>query len=313
MGPERRAKEKEMVRVRAEYFSIRQICESGQCFRLERLEKQASEGEDSPETNRERAGSAGLDADGEESYALCALGRYLEIRQNGDEIFFDCTRQEFEKVWKNYFDLDEDYGKIIASIDRQDAWLTRAAAHGSGIRILRQDLWEMIVSFLISQQNNIRRIRRCIDLLCKTFGEEKRTKQGRRYYDFPGAQALAAASPEELRACNLGYRSRYIHETAGCIARGEADLAQIRALPHEQARQELMKLCGVGVKVAECVCLFGLHHTQAFPVDVHMDRVLAGRYPQGFPFEQYQKNAGIMQQYLFYYDLKKGGEKESGI
>lgn len=303
--------EKRMVKVTTDYFSIRQICESGQCFRLERLEKQ-TQGRESLSAP-DRGESVWPDADGEERYALTALGRYLEIRQKGEELSFDCTRQEFGQVWKHYFDLEEDYGKIIASIDRQDAWLAGAAAYGSGIRILRQELWEMIVSFLISQQNNIRRIRKCIDLLCRRFGEEKRTLQGRIYFDFPTAKALSEASLEELGACNLGYRSRYIHETARRIAEGEVDLEQIKTLSHEKAREELMKLYGVGVKVAECICLFALHHTQAFPVDVHINRVLAGRYPQGFPFEQYQGYAGILQQYLFYYDLKKGGEEERHI
>lgn len=272
-----------MVRITKDYFSIRQICESGQCFRLERLE-----GED------------GFD----EIYGLTALGRYLEIRQKGNEITFDCSSREFDRVWKNYFDLEEDYGKIIGSIDPQDAYLLRAADYGSGIRILRQDLWEMIVSFLISQQNNIKRIRKCIDLLCRTYGEERQTENGRVYHDFPSAEALSGVPLEDLYACNLGYRSRYIHETSLSIVRGEVDLEAVKAMGHEEAREKLLKLCGVGVKVAECICLFALHQTQAFPVDTHINRVLNTWYAQGFPFERYKGYAGTLQQYIFYYDLK---------
>lgn len=271
-----------MVRITKDYFSIRQICESGQCFRLERLDQ--PDGED-------------------EIYGLTALGRYLEISQKGNEITFGCTPREFDQVWKNYFDLEEDYGKIIGSIDPQDAYLLRAADHGSGIRILRQDLWEMIVSFLISQQNNIKRIRKCIDLLCRTCGEERQMENGRVYHDFPSAEALSDVPLEDLYACNLGYRSRYIHETSLSIVRGEVDLEAVKTMGHEEARERLLKLCGVGVKVAECICLFALHQTQAFPIDTHINRVLSTWYPQGFPFERYKGYEGTLQQYIFYYDL----------
>ena len=278
-----------MVRITKDYFSIRQICESGQCFRLERLDESDEE---------------------EETYGLTALGRYLEIRQSGKEITFDCSHQEFEQVWKSYFDLEEDYGKIIDSIDREDDYLLRAADYGSGIRILRQDLWEMIVSFLISQQNNIKRIRKCIDLLCKTYGEERQTESGRVYYDFPSAKVLCDAPLEDLYACNLGYRSRYIHETSLSIARGEVDLEAVKAMKHEAAKEELLKLCGVGVKVAECICLFALHQTEAFPIDTHINRALRAWYPRGFPFERYKGYEGTLQQYIFYYDLKTAGVRK---
>ncbi len=274
-----------MVNITKDYFSIPQICGSGQCFRLERLEGE------------------------EEIYGLTAMGRYLEIRQAGNSITFDCSEQEFEQIWKNYFDLEEDYEKIIGSIDREDEYLLRAADYGQGIRILRQDLWEMIVSFLISQQNNIKRIRKCITNLCEKYGEKRQTPKGRIYFDFPDAQALAAVPLEELYACNLGYRSRYIHETSLSVVRGEVDLEAVKAMGHEEAKKELMKLCGVGVKVAECICLFALHQTEAFPIDTHINKALAAWYPQGFPFEKYRGYEGTLQQYIFYYDLMKGRER----
>jgi 3-methyladenine DNA glycosylase/8-oxoguanine DNA glycosylase len=275
-----------MVSITKDHFSIRQICESGQCFRLERL-------------------------DGEEDiYKLTALGRYLEIRQRGNEIAFDCPPQEFDRIWKDYFDLDTDYGRFIHSIDREDAYLLEAARRGSGIRILRQDLWEIIISFLISQQNNIKRIRKCIDLLCKNYGEKKQTEKGQVYYGFPGPEALSKVPLEDLYACNLGYRSRYIHETSLSVAQGKVDLEAVKAMGHEEARAELLKLCGVGVKVAECICLFALHQTQAFPIDTHINQALKAWYPQGFPFERYKGYEGILQQYIFYYDLAKGRKRE---
>lgn len=272
-----------MVNITKDNFSIRQICESGQCFRLERLSEISSE-----------------------RYALTALGQYLEMEQKQNEISFDCTPEEFEQVWKGYFDLEEDYGKIISLIDSEDAYLLKAASYGSGIRILRQELWEMIISFIISQQNNIKRIRKCIDLLCKKYGEEKHTEAGKIYYAFPAAEALAAASLEDLYACNLGYRSKYIQKTAQSIVSGEVDLEAVREMNYEAAVEELCKLNGVGVKVANCVCLFALHKTEAFPVDTHINKVLREQYPDGFPFEKYKGYEGTLQQYIFYYDLKEG-------
>ena len=276
-----------MVTITKDNFSIRQICESGQCFRLEKLEH-------SEEKPAEKCG---------EYYALTAFGNYLEIGQEGNRLFFDCTQEDFEKLWKDYFDLEENYEQIISSIDKEDTYLLNAAAYGSGIRILRQDLWEMIVSFIVSQQNNIKRIRKCISFLCQKYGEKKVTDSGKAYYDFPQAEVLAEASLEDLYACNLGYRSRYIHETATSIAKGEVDLRAVKEMDYQTAKAELMKLCGVGIKVAECICLFALHKTEAFPVDTHINRVLAKQYPLGFPFDRYKGYEGTLQQYIFYYDL----------
>lgn len=269
-----------MVKIRSGNFSISQICRSGQCFRM------AERGEA---------------ADG--IYSLVAAGRYLELRQEGDEILFDCPQADFDEVWKKYFDLETDYARIIASIDEEDVYLVSAAGFGSGIRILRQDLWEMIISFIISQQNNIRRIRRCIDLLCRQYGERKQTGKGVVYYGFPTPETLAGAEMEDLCACNLGYRSRYVHETAVSIRNGEVDLEALHGMDYPSARAELMKLCGVGAKVADCICLFALHKTEAFPVDTHIHQVLEARYPGGFSFEKYGQYVGVLQQYMFYYDL----------
>lgn len=278
-----------MVVIKNEHFSVRQICESGQCFRLELLKEWE-------------------EADGKvhRKYGLPAFGRYLEIGQCGQTVDLSCTQEEFEAVWKGYFDLEEDYGKLIASIDPEDTYLCRAAAFGSGIRILRQDLWEMIISFIISQQNHIGRIRKCVRLLCERYGAQCEKENGEIYYAFPAPESLAEAGDEELYACNLGYRSRYVRETAASVCRGEVDLAAVAAMDYEDALKELQKLSGVGAKVANCVCLFALHNTEAFPVDTHINKVLREQYPAGFPFERYAGYAGSLQQYIFYYDLMSG-------
>lgn len=210
-----------------------------------------------------------------------------------------------EDFWRRYFDLETDYGKIKARIPEEDPYLTQAARMGWGIRILRQDLWETIVTFIISQQNNIPRIRRCVRSLCERYGRERVNFRGESYHAFPGPKELARAKLEELKACNLGYRARYILESARMAAEGRFSLEELRSMGHEEAKATLLKLCGVGVKVAECVCLFALHHIDAFPVDTHIAQALAAHYPEGFPFERYTYAGGVFQQYIFFYEVNK--------
>jgi N-glycosylase/DNA lyase len=238
-----------------------------------------------------------------DSYNLVAFGKYLEIQQKNDNISFDCSQDDFDNIWKKYFDMETDYGAIINSIDSNDNYLTMAAQYGSGIRILRQDLWEMIVSFIVSQQNNIKRIRKCINILCERYGEKRVSENGVEYYDFPTPQKLSEATLEELFSCNLGYRSRYIRETASSIYHSEIDLEALYDMDYASARKELLKLCGIGAKVADCICLFALHKTEAFPIDTHINKVLAAQYSEGFPYDRYADYSGILQQYIFYYDL----------
>lgn len=267
------------VTIQDQNFSLSKICDSGQCFRMDRC--------------------------GDGRYRLVAFGRYLEAAQEGDCVTLDCTQEEYDSVWKDYFDLGTDYAGIMASVDREDAYLMSAAEYGRGIRILNQDLWEMIVSFIISQQNNIKRIRKCISSLCEKYGERRTSENGTVFFAFPTPQSLAGASPEELNACGLGYRGKYIRQTAESVCHGGFDLEKIKAMDYDTAKGELLKLYGVGVKVADCVCLFALHQTDAFPRDTHINRVMSAQYPDGFPFARYGKNSGILQQYIFYYDLNK--------
>ena len=265
------------VRRQLDYFDISQICDSGQCFRMSRLE--------------------------DDSYAIIAKDRYLRLVQNDKECLFYCGEEEFDTFWKQYFDLDTDYSAFIGQISPRDKYLSQAAAEGSGIRILRQDLWEMIVSFLISQQNHIVRIRRCIENLCIKYGEERQNFDGSRYYTFPAPEALAFLDEEALKECNLGNRSKYVVRTAKSIAEGQVSLEDIKSLPYRKARGELLKLYGIGEKVADCICLFALHNLEAFPVDTHIRQALEAHYPKGFPKRRYKGFQGIMQQYIFYHEL----------
>lgn len=271
-----------MITIQNDNLSLAQICQSGQCFRM---------------TNHSDSKCS--------RYHLVAFGKYLEMIQKGNSISFDCTQEEYDTIWKDYFDLETDYAAIIASVDTSDAYLSAAAAYGKGIRILRQDLWEMLISFLISQNNNIGRIQSSVRKLCNQYGEKRIAANGILYFCFPTPEALASASLEDLNACGLGYRSKYICQTADSVCRGDIDLSKLRAMDYGAAKRELLKIYGVGAKVADCICLFALHQTDAFPQDTHISKVMAAQYPDGFPFARYGKNSGILQQYLFYYDLNK--------
>ena len=278
---------KSMVTIDNHYFSISQICESGQCFRLDPVS--------------------------ENTYELLAGGRYLKIEvieqgqpEETGRTILHCSKEEYEEVWKEYFDLSASYADYARRIDEADEYLKAAARFGQGIRILRQDVWEMIIAFIISQQNNIPRIKGLIRALCEKYGRRKETPEGGFYDTFPDAEALAGVSEEELRELKLGYRSKYICGTARMAAEGDFDLEKLKGMAYEDARAELMRLPGIGGKVADCICLFGLHQMDAFPVDTHIKKALDLHYPEGFPFARYQGCAGVMQQYIFYYDLKAG-------
>ena len=161
----------------------------------------------------------------------------------------------------------------------------------------------MIVSFLISQQNNIARIRKCIQNICEEYGERQLNFRGEVYYTFPTAETLEKLGDDELKACNLGYRSKYVVRTAKSVVAGEISLEQVKKMSYRKAKAELLNLFGVGEKVADCICLFALHHLQAFPVDTHIRQVLDEHYKRGFPNRRYNGFQGVMQQYIFYYEL----------
>lgn len=267
-----------MVSLNIENFDFEQITESGQCFRMMKTEN-----------NKTR---------------IISGDKYLTASQEGQKFTFDCSEDEFDSYWKNYFDLETDYGRYISSVDQNDIYLKNASAFGSGIRILNQNLWEMIVSFLISQQNNITRIRKCISNISEKYGIQKTASDGTIYYSFPQPEAFALLNEDELMECNLGYRSKYVVRTSRMVCDGKIDLNELYMLEYDEAKSRLLNLYGVGNKVADCICLFGLHKTEAFPVDTHIKKVLNEHYPNGFPFESYKGFEGIIQQYIFYYDLR---------
>ena len=191
--------------------------------------------------------------------------------------------------WKNYLDLDEDYAGWNAGL-RKDPTLFEAVKAAGGIRILRQDPWETLVSFIISANNNIPRIKGIIERLCAAFGENSA---------FPSPNRLAALSEEDLAPIRAGFRAKYILDAAKKVASGSLDLNAAKLLPDQALRDALRSVSGVGPKVAECVLLYGFHRLEAFPIDTWIKKVLAFYYPAEFPETLHPK--GVAQQYLFHY------------
>ncbi len=229
-----------------------------------------------------------IESEHQSAYKGMFLERSLTISQDGDKfIFYNTSAEDFEKIWIKYFDLETDYGKIKIKLSEDDV-LSKACEYAGGIRLLNQDFWECLISFIISQNNNIPRIKGIISRLCE-------------HYDhFPQASDLASETPESLSFLRAGFRAKYIIDAARKTASGEINADSIKNMDIDDARKKLMTIKGVGPKVAECVLLFGAHRTEAFPIDVWIKRVMEKYYPDGLP--QCAKNIeGIAQQYLFHY------------
>ncbi|MBR3971646.1 MAG: DNA-3-methyladenine glycosylase 2 family protein [Ruminococcus sp.] len=226
-----------------------------------------------------------------------AMGRTVTVETVGNELIIrGATKEDFENIWNDYFDLDFDYVALKAELSKKHPVLAEAAKFAPGIHILRQEPFEALISFIISQNNNIKRIEGIVERLCETFGE-KLCCGG---YSFPTAEKIASLSEEDLKPLRAGFRNRYILDAAKKVYSGEVDLELCRKLPFEEAKKHLMTIVGVGEKVADCVLLYGLHRTEAFPMDVWMKRAMSTLFPDVEPsfFGEY---AGIAQQYIFHY------------
>ena len=224
------------------------------------------------------------------SYRGIAGRRVLCITENHLE---EAGKDPF---WRVYFDLDRDYAAIRDELAQVDPILAKAAAFAPGIRILQQDPWEALCSFIISQNNNIPRIKGIVARLCQAFGEK--TASG--ILCFPTPDRLARENEEALACLRCGFRARYILDAARKVAGGQIDLESLRTQPLAKAREQLMTIVGVGPKVADCALLYGLHRLDAFPMDVWMKRAMKEWFPGKQP-EDFGPYAGIAQQYLFHY------------
>ena len=235
---------------------------------------------------------------GDGSFTGVAYEKLVTVSiQNGDLHIENTTEQDFEKIWRNYFDLDLDYDSIRESIGKIHPVLKEASSYAPGIRILQQEPWEALCTFIISQNNNIKRIKGIVDRLCTTFGNKIGDTD---FYTFPKPEILAELTPDDLAPLRAGFRNKYIIDASQKVASGEVDLEKCRNVPYDEARAELCKIKGVGNKVADCTLLFGMHRIEAFPIDVWMRRAMEKLFPN-MTGEDFGEYAGIAQQYIFHY------------
>lgn len=263
-------------------FDLTETFDCGQCFRWEKTD---------------------------DAYLGIAYGLPLKISQTDHTItLHETSICEWDKVWSKYFDMERDYGKIKETLSH-DPIMKEAISFGEGIRILRQEPFECLISFIISASNNIPRIKKIINSLCTEFGE-KITYMGKDFYAFPTPEKLAGLSLSDLGVIKAGFRDKYILNTAKAVMNGQIDLECLKSASFEYAKTELLKLSGVGNKVAECVLLFSLEKYGSFPVDVWIKRIMEHCYfdseqdkevISAFAEEKFSELCGFAQQYLFYW------------
>lgn len=271
------------------YFQLQHVFESGQTFRWQ---KQSN--------NQE--------------YIGIAQERVLQIKYCNDHslLLNPCNQSEFKNIWEPYFDFRRDYSTIYHELIK-DSILRTAVEYGWGIRLLNQDPWESLISFILSSNNGIPRIKKIIQLLCSRYGKEIYFND-QKYYLFPDPRTIASLSVKDLLECGMGYRGIYIFETSKMIHEG-FPLYDLKTYGYQYAKQMLLTLPGVGPKVANCILLFSLGYKEAFPVDVWIKRTIELLYnttfntpekAQDFATDHYGKFAGFAQQYMFFYAREIG-------
>lgn len=270
-------------------FEPKHIFECGQCFRW--------------------------DEESDGSYTSVAYGKILNVRKDGEDIVFSNTNlNDFNDIWEDYFDLRTDYGEIKEALS-SDSILKEAMEFGYGIRILNQDVWEILISFIMSARNSIPMIKKSINMLSERYGEYIGEYNGKKYYSFPKANVLDKLSLEEVQECKTSFRAKYIVSAATIVSNREIDINRIKNLSTEDARKELMRFSGVGPKVSDCIMLFSMNKPDAFPIDVWVKRVMEHFYLkkdtsldkiQKYAQDKFGNYAGYAQQYLFYYARELG-------
>ncbi len=280
-----------------ESFNLKHIFECGQCFRWNKME--------------------------DDSYVGVVKNAVIKVKKESNKIIFTGTcdnNENFKSLVRYYFDLDTNYTEYKEKLSQIDEYMKESIKFGEGIRILRQDLWETIISFIISANNNIPRIKKIIDRISKAYGR-KLEFENKEYYAFPTVEELSKASVEDLRGLGLGFRDKRIYNTTKMILNKEFDLENLTKLNDTKLmKEELLKLDGVGPKVADCILLFSLKRVDAFPIDVWVRRVMNDLYIhnedenkvnkrelQKLAEDKFMGLSGIAQQYLFYWKRELEG------
>ncbi len=270
-------------------FNIEQTLECGQCFHFEKLDTL--------------------------EYVVIAMGKLLHIKQVDDKlIFFDKSEDEVRDIWIKYFDLERDYGEIKSSLLAKDKKLFEAITKMHGVRILNQEFYEMVISFIISQNKQIPHIKKIVFDLSNTYGSLLGQVNGKDYYSFPELKAFSNITQESFRELKTGFRAPYLVDASLKIT-SDYTKESFENLSYENAKEKLMHIKGIGEKVANCVLLFGLSYRNAFPVDVWIKRIMQELYFDGketpknvieqFANKQFGEYGGYAQQYLFYFARQK--------
>ena len=277
-------------------FDVDKVFDCGQCFRFDRVEATSHEKE----------------------FSGAAMGKYISVAQDGDTVYiYNATLEDYESIWRTYLSLDRDYSEInknIASLSQNPA-LIDATDRSSGIRILKQDEWEAICSFIISQNNNIPRIKKLVAALSMACGDkldvssmeghisEAHLENEGNLYSFPSPEKVMALGIDGLAALKTGFRAKYIFDAAERLCSGKLDIGGIKGCDSTAAAiEQLCTVKGIGLKVASCALLFGFARLDAFPIDVWIKKVMAKYFDPDFEPSELGDYAGIAQQYLFYYE-----------
>ncbi|MBO8435294.1 MAG: DNA-3-methyladenine glycosylase 2 family protein [Tyzzerella sp.] len=278
---------KKIVLPKSNSFKISETLECGQCFRFEKL--------------------------GEEKYTVVAFGKLLLLEENSDGsvTIYGADENDYKNIWENYFDFVTDYDSMKEYLAEKDDILKNAIDYAPGIRILNQEFFECLISFIISQNNRIPMIKKVIKNISEKYGKFICEYEGEKYYAFPTPDELSVADEEGLMSCKTGFRAKYIIDAVSKVRSGEIDFDKLKDLSYDDVKKTLMTIKGVGPKVADCVTLFSCGKRSAFPVDVWVKRIMYHFYFNGedvgvneihrIADEKFGEYAGFAQQYLFNY------------
>lgn len=275
--------------IKVKCFNLKYTLECGQCFRWKKVYE-----------DTEKVTFIGIIKD-----------RVLSVTQCENKLFIKSSKMDaLEEIVKEYFDLNKDYEKIEKEISKIDKNVELAVKNTSGIRILNQDFFEMVISYIISANNNIPRISKSILELSKKYGQ-KVEFQNNTYYLFPTLEELLNVSEEDFKKCGVGFRARYLKNTVKYMKENNVDYRKLNDLKTDELKKELMKMQGVGPKVAECIMLFSMKRSEVFPIDVWVERVMSKLYFKDldgkvkrkdiikYSEDNFKTNAGIIQEHLF--------------
>lgn len=248
----------------------------------------------------------------DKKYVIPFGDQALKVEQQKDRLIMNCNEEQFYNIWYRYFDLQTDYGDINFKAKHIGEEMKICANRGSGVRIVRQDLFEMIITFCLATATNIPRIKWMVQAIREAYGvkhvQSMREVGKVTWYEFPTPHVILS-NPDILDNCKLGYRKEVIESVCQDIVDGWLDLELLSGMSYEDAKEYLMQFKGIGPKVADCICLYGLHHLKAFPVDTHINQILERDYKcdseifQDWFLDKLQDYGGVVQQYMFYNEL----------